>query len=436
MPGISPIFITPLFTRWSTKTPIPPPPYAVFSSDGINVLTTIMGLVYSQGNGPSPDSITFSLLGLGLSPSSGNITITPNSSFTTSFEIYNPNTSAYTSSTFTIAYTGGSENLSGFKIRLKSGQSISNYSGTLTITAPNTLPFVLNVSGQVNASAFIVATGGTITVDGNFKVHSFNGNGTFTVVSAGDPINSFVDALVVGGGAGAGVHSGGGSGGYRYITSHGISVNSYPIAIGVGGSGVTTVTGAPTNGSNSSFDSIVAAGGGAAGQLGDPPLPNGQDGGSGGAAVTNLTGNVVGTAGSGNIPSVSPSQGNNGGVAAVDPSNGKAPGGGGGGAGTIGQDATVDAVHGIYIGGNGGDGLLNSITGTPTYYAGGGAGGANAGDTAGTGGLGGGGNGSSSTTPADNGITNTGGGGGGAGTAPFLSGNGGSGVVIIRYKFQ
>ena len=46
----------------------------------------------------------------------------------------------------------------------------------------------------------MTATGGTITEDGDYKVHTFNASGTFTVT--GNP--STVQYLVVAGGAGGG----------------------------------------------------------------------------------------------------------------------------------------------------------------------------------------------------------------------------------------
>ncbi len=150
MPGITPISLSPVIGCRAAGQHIPPPPYAVFSADGINVLTAIIGLSYGQGNGPSMDSIPFSLLGLGLSPAAGNITITPDSAFTADFEIFNPNTSAYTSTAFNIAYTGGAITLPGFKIRLKAGLTVANYVGSLTITAPNTTPSVLTAHGSVS----------------------------------------------------------------------------------------------------------------------------------------------------------------------------------------------------------------------------------------------------------------------------------------------
>jgi hypothetical protein len=130
-------------------------------------------------------------------------------------------------------------------------------------------------------------------------------------------------------------------------------------------------------------------------------------------------------------------QGNNGGTQSFGYAIG---GGGGGGAGTGGSAGTQAAP----FGGAGGHGILLTISGNPVYYGGGGGGCAgNSGSAySGTvpGGLGGGGTGlgptSSPTTIAD-GAANTGGGGGGTcdsnigGTV--RAGNGGSGIVVVRY---
>ena len=85
---------------------------------------------------------------------------------------------------------------------------------------------------------------------------------------------------------------------------------------------------------------------------------------------------------------------------------------------------------------NGGNGLANNITGSSVYYAGGGGGGYGCGPAGGTGGSGGGGAGGGYTTRSSgaNGTTNTGGGAGGGTTfAGTVGGNGGSGIVIVRY---
>jgi hypothetical protein len=83
--------------------------------------------------------------------------------------------------------------------------------------------------------------------------------------------------------------------------------------------------------------------------------------------------------------------------------------------------------------------LLNDITGTPTYYAGGGASGVDNGQSpsgAPIGGLGGGGS-AFLTSRGGSGEANSGGGGGAgcnAGGSSNFGGSGGSGVVIISYS--
>jgi hypothetical protein len=94
--------------------------------------------------------------------------------------------------------------------------------------------------------------------------------------------------------------------------------------------------------------------------------------------------------------------------------------------------------------GAGGAGGANPGPSAPLrYFAGGGGGGMNIGcapgTIAGTGGVGGGADGKKNTGPANNATTNTGGGGGGIGAYPggsLAGGSGGSGIVVIRYKFQ
>jgi hypothetical protein len=81
---------------------------------------------------------------------------------------------------------------------------------------------VQDSTSNVTGNPFIVATGGTVTCCGDYKIHTFTGPGTFTVTSAGIPANSnSVDYLVVAGGGGGGGDAnttgsgGGGAGGYR-----------------------------------------------------------------------------------------------------------------------------------------------------------------------------------------------------------------------------
>jgi hypothetical protein len=71
--------------------------------------------------------------------------------------------------------------------------------------------------GKKSIPAFICASGGTITQVGDYRIHTFTGDDTFTINTAPTPGNNNVDYLVVaGGGGGAGSNGGGGgAGGFR-----------------------------------------------------------------------------------------------------------------------------------------------------------------------------------------------------------------------------
>jgi|ETNvirnome_6_100_1030635.scaffolds.fasta_scaffold03413_4 hypothetical protein len=293
--------------------------------------------------------------------------------------------------------------------------------------------------------AYITATGGNQPTPGgcivctNYKQHTFTGPGTFCVSAGAGPL-AVADYLVIAGGGGGGwdASGGGGAGGYRFSdgTASGcytagpaplgasalaVSATPYPITVGGGGAAITTSTGG-NPGDSSTFSTITSAGGGAGGRGPEPGPFNAVSGGSGGGAKSGTT------AGSGNTPPVSPPQGNDGGT-------GPGSGGGGGGAGAVGS-AGVPAPG---IGGDGGAGLTSCITATPVARGGGGGGGNDYPGGATSGGSGGGGAGGTrpSTAAAGSGTVNTGGGGGGASVPGTCgSGAGGSGVVIIRYKFQ
>ncbi len=294
---------------------------------------------------------------------------------------------------------------------------------------------------------YVTATGGTVTCCGDYKIHTFTGPGTFCVSCAGNPAGSdTVDYLIVAGGGGGGYYSsGGGGGGYREssgaasgcysvsplgsgVSALPVTAQGYPITVGGGGGGGPAPNTAGSNGANSVFSTITSAGGGGAGS-GELTGQAGNDGGSGGgSAPKNPSGG--GTAGSGNTPAVSPPQGNDGGTAYHNPGVFQI-GGGGGGATAVGQPSGSCTPKG----GDGGAGGTTSISATPTSYAGGGGGYSdNTPRPGGSGGLGGGGDGGHIGTGGSAGGTNTGGGGGAA--HPGSGKNGGSGIVIIRYKFQ
>jgi len=321
----------------------------------------------------------------------------------------------------------------------------------------NTMDSTSNVRGK---NPFITATGGTITtVDTNFKLHTFTGPGTFTVTNDGlsSGSNTVSYMIIAGGGSGGMRGGGGGAGGYReskaasdtYTTSPlnatsgpgynlPVAIQGYPVTVGGGGAAVGPSPNAPGNkGNNSVFSTITSTGGGFGGGYGLPPTRAGGPGGSGGGSPSNDNGSpstpsvTLNFYGTGNTPPVSPAQGTDGGSGTnawyySGGGGGGAIGAGGNGGGGPGQPSSV--------GGNGGAGASTSISGSSVQRAGGG--GANGIETAGSGGAGGGGAGNKGPGSGTAGTANTGGGGGGTQHTPSTSGQGGSGVVMIRYKFQ
>ncbi|MFH1201092.1 MAG: hypothetical protein V1484_02060, partial [bacterium] len=228
------------------------------------------------------------------------------------------------------------------------------------------------------------ATGGTITYSGGYTIHTFTSSDTFSVTGSGD-----VEYLVIAGGGGGGGQyswSGGGSGGAGGYRSSVVGENSghnssaepklavttgnYSVVVGNGGAGGANQASGGYGG-NSSFSTITSIGGGAGPR---PDLP-GNNGGSGSG------------------------------------SNGVTPVG----YGMAGQGYDGLTTH--YGGGAGGTptGLSSSITGTPTTRAVGGP----------------------QPRPGEtpiNASANTGNGGEPAAWNYYgTAGNGGSGIVIVRY---
>jgi subtilisin family serine protease len=259
-----------------------------------------------------------------------------------------------------------------------------------------------NDTTVVDYVCFSDATGGEISTvkikNETYRIHTFKINGVLNVT---DNCKAF-DYLVVGGGGGGGSGlfsaGGGGAGGVLSGTSYPLNKGMISVSVGAGGR-------SGSNGSNSSFGTLVALGGGYGGNA-VQQTKNGNSGSSGGgAAGLSFVGSSKPGLGTGN-------QGFKGGIA-------KAGFGGGGG----GASGPASQAHG-------GAGILSSITGTGVRYAGGGGGCGNL-YTRGRGGIGGGGRGGAGLiSPALNGSANLGGGGGGC------SGNGGSGVVIVRYRIR
>ena len=333
------------------------------------------------------------------------------------------------------------------------------------------------VNDDVTASAggvFMAATGGTVTTCGDFKIHTFTSSGTFCISCAGNPGgNDQMEYLVVAGGGSGGSEDGqsvagggGGGGGFRFAspslapatypakplaapTTLTAAAGAIPVTVGAGGAIDPVGTNA---GSPSVFSTITSTGGGGGAFTGAPGpsgLRGGNPGGSGGGA-SHGTSYPGPAGGAGNTPPVSPPQGNPGGGLIGGSTY---LGGGGGGAVAAGGGAPSSAAGPGGIGGGvptafGLNGDTNPSPGDAfRYFSGGGGGGgsSNRPETgpAGTGALGGGADGGAGQNPAPaNATANTGGGGGGAGNefpnpgTPLTGSAGGSGIVVIRYRFQ
>ena len=311
---------------------------------------------------------------------------------------------------------------------------------SITIIASGSASFqvgtVISLYG-IGANQLKATGGNIIQTDGTYWYHAFTSSGVFTPLSA-----LTCDYLVIAGGGGGGANytpaggvggGGGGAGGLRSTvgTTGGggslesalsLSANtSYTVTIGSGGAG--GVTNGSTglrgeNGNNSVFSTITSVGGGYGGaQDNSVPDQTGGNGGSGGGSYFDKAG------GSGTA-----NQGFAGGAGATGTTFNAGGGGGAGAAGTNANNAVPNGGAGVSIVAF----STTTNTGVSNYYAGGGGGGTYIGSN-GRGGAGGGGNGAANA--GGNGVANTGGGGGGAGYTnnSTLGGNGGSGLVIVRY---
>jgi len=380
---------------------------SVFTGDGSTGLTAVAGRGYFINTTSGTVTVT-----LPASPSAGDVVVLKDyartwgtNNVTIASTLFDGSTNASTFSTngqiVTLVYMDGTK-----------GWSLINEDTTNSLGA-----------------AFIAATGGTVTESGNYKIHTFTGDGCFVVSSVGNSGGSnSVDYLVVAGGGSNGnsYGGGGGAGGFREGYNPGsycasplatsalpVSATTYPITVGGGAAARAAGAGVGNSGSPSTFSTITSAGGGGGGYTGC----NGLNGGSGGGS-----GNSPGpSGGTGNTPPVSPPQGNNG---QTSPLSNEA--GGGGGAGEAG---------GTDVGGGGGDGVQTSISGCATFYAGGGGGYSNVISDTRPGGDGGGGGGPGPSGGPWCGIANTGGGSAYSNPSPNNH-SGGKGIVIIRYKFQ
>jgi hypothetical protein len=300
-------------------------------------------------------------------------------------------------------------------------------------------------SPPLQPEAFIGEGGdGKFVLEGNrwYEVRTFStddgttpGSQTERALTFGADRPSTVEVLVVAGGGGGGkvgndlMSGGGGAGGYIYVLSYPVPESEEPITIpvkvGAGGAKSASVStsqnsnaGYGGSGGDSAFGGIIAKGGGGGGNHANASYSVGGSGGSGG-------GGSAGAGGGGIKDATIPEDildavigGNNGGQT---PAFGGRRGGGGGGAGGSESDGTL-----------GGIGIQCGISGEMRWYAGGGAGGAKdmtAPDGEDLTAYG--------ATAGNDGEPNTGDGGSGAGNTsgdPRTSGgNGGSGIVIVRF---
>ncbi len=283
--------------------------------------------------------------------------------------------------------------------------------------------------------------------------------------------DTICDILIIAGGGGGGNSLSGGGGAGGMVIVSGVSLSGlYTINVGKGGIKGFSVEDGESDGKNSeifsgtdyntSTNKIRVIGGGGGGHMfDDSAFDNGNNGGCGGGGKTavrttttiSLGGNITPAVKSG-IFSSGVSYGNAGGNGSLQQiANNEGSGGGGGcGIGKVGGTGLyrASADTSVSLGGKGGDGLyvgdlFGTNIGVSGWIGGGGGGGSFAGGLSfssfqdNTGGQGGGGRGgrnySGGVQPAVDGVNGTGGGGGG-GSYVQQGGNGGSGIVIIRYR--
>jgi hypothetical protein len=261
----------------------------------------------------------------------------------------------------------------------------------------------------------------TKIIDGSYTVLTYTANGKFI------PKGSFnVDVLTVGGGGSGGTRrhgAGGGAGGYIETTSQSVTARNYTITVGAGGASTQSTSNASgSDGTYTAFDDggageIKALGGGAGGGYSDAGSGGSGTYGSGGGSGGSITsGNPAGTSG----------QGNSGGYGTGSNGNG----GGGGGSSSAGTNGSLSSG----VGSDGGSGTNNNWTGSTIGYAGGGAGG----HANNTGGSGTATHGAHAGAYPNNIADANSGAGGSAGdsmteNSEVYSGDGGSGIVIIRF---
>ena len=346
---------------------------------------------------------------------------------------------------------------------------------------------VIDSTASLTGNDNLVASGGTVTTSGDYKIHSFTGPGTFSVSqvsqTAADNVVSYA-VVAGGGGSGGGSYVGGaGGGGFREFrgTNSGcyavsplngstpitVTAQAYPITVGGGGgsAGSNWVGGAgaggfrefrgtnsgcyavsPLNGSTpitvTATNFPITVGGGGAGGAGSPAADGVVGNASTFSTVTSAGGGFsVKYAASGAAPSGGSGAGGtansgtsgSGNTPPVSPPQGSSGGTASGNGGAGGGGAGGVALPRNCGGAGGGPGPCSvTIAGgasVPTSITG------SAVDYS-QGGIGIGGSPGGFSPSPNSGAANTGKGGSGATAASGNGGTGGSGIVVIRYKFQ
>ena len=319
------------------------------------------------------------------------------------------------------------DNISGIRSdSFSDGLDINNK--TLILTANNDI----RITKDVIVDLLLVGGGGGSSVNSIITTSTKNDNEYYYITFKSSIRINFLqnlnncDILIVGGGGAGGAGNdnareggGGGAGGVVYIVNKTFNAGTYDIDIGIGGQ-KGHINGFPSSIKKDKFVYIIdnkylyAIGGGAGAYSSKTKDLRASNGGSGGGGNHfNRNGGISSQDNTIWDGEKYIKGGNSGATLSSD-----SKGGGGGGAGSAGYDM------------KGGDGILINITGTSTYYAGGGYGLSSDGNSVSYIDKGGGGYG---LEIHKNGKANTGGGGGG-GFGETFGGDGGSGIIIIKFK--
>ena len=467
---------------------------------------TVGSLTMSSGSSITNSTGSSGLTVSGVSSLAGSVTTAGAQTYTGAVTLISDTAFTTTNSQIAFGATVNSNAGSNFSLTTNTGSNTSVFSGlvggvqplsVLTTNGNASIAANINTTGNQTYSGNVVLTSesttfttttGNVTVTGNVSstfttpanyndVFQFLGNGYYSfnsptnatrILATGtadangvswnngtsvytfnkpSAVTSGIILVVGGGGAGGSAFAGGGggAGGLIYQSSFALGNASYNITVGAGGARTASSLGVRgNNGSNSTFGTLTAYGGGGGGSCDCGPY-SGRDGASGGGAGygSDTPGRAI----------YSSSNLGSDGLIYQSTIGGGSTGlynhGGGGGGALVSSNGSSSTTYDTSVNRptrsvgysiDGGDGLAYTISGVKTYYAGGGAAGSDG--YGGLGGLGGGGNGGHGLTGTifnNNGIqvngidavANTGGGGGGGGgNAARYGGAGGSGIVI------